>query len=173
MAGIRPEIIKAFQECTTPLPYLTITILGFAAGNAFGGQGGTYGRVISSFSAKSETYKSLRKLAIVPSIFNINEPLIFGATIMMNPIFFIPFVFGPVVMGTAAFLKAKILNLTFLNPTAEVPCTMPSIFHAFLVGGWKYLVIIAIVIIIVNVALWYPFFKISDNELFEEEQAKA
>lgn len=91
---------------------------------------------------------------------------------MMNPIFFIPFVFGPVVMGTAAFLTAKILNFTFLNPTAEISWTMPSIFHAFLVGGWKYLVI-AIVIIIVNVALWYPFFKISDNELFEEEQAKA
>ncbi|QIK68915.1 PTS sugar transporter subunit IIC [Erysipelothrix sp. HDW6C] len=170
LAGIRPEMIAAFQDGVNPMPYIAVTIVGMAAGNAFGGQGGTYGWVVSSFTAKSEQYKSLRKLAAVPAIFNINEPLVFGAPIMMNPIYFIPLVAGPAVMGGVALLVAKLVNFGVVNPTAEMPWTMPGIVKAFMTGGWQYGVV-TIAIIAVNIALWFPFFKIADNKLFEEEQA--
>lgn len=170
LAGIRPEMIAAFAEGANPMPYIGVTVVGMAAGNAFGGQGGTYGWVLSSFTAKSEQYKSLRKLAAVPAIFNINEPIVFGAPIMMNPTYFIPLVAGPAVMSIFALLTAKLIGFGVVNPSAEMPWTMPGIVKAFMTGGWKYGVI-TLVIIVVNFVLWYPFFKIADNKLYQDEQA--
>ncbi len=65
------------------LPYLTMAVLMIALGNAFGGQGTTIGLIISMFRAKSQRYKEMLKLASVPALFNINEPLIFGMPIII------------------------------------------------------------------------------------------
>lgn len=169
MAHIVPANIAAFNA-GTPMPYIMLGIAATAGGNGFGGQGATYGFVAASFTAKSERYKSLRKLALVPSIFNINEPLIFGAPLMLNPTFFLPMVLGPALMGLAGMGVATLTNLITVNPTAQMPWTMPAIIGGFMLGGWRNgLPIIAM--IVVNLILWFPFFRIADNQALAEEEA--
>lgn len=168
MLAILPENIEAFNA-GRPIPHLLLIVVYLGSGNAFGGQGGTYGFLISSFTAKSERYKSLRKLAIVPSVFNINEPIIFGAPIMMNPDFFIPMVFGQAVMSAVGIGLVYVLGLTQVNPTAQLPWTTPGIVQALMTGGLKY-AIIALSMIVVNAVIWYPFFRIADNRAYAEEQ---
>lgn len=150
-----------------PLPYTSVVIIGLACGTGFGGQGGTIGLVISMIGAKSERYKSMYKLSVIPSIFNINEPLIFGMPIIMNPYFFFPMLFSPLLMGLSGYLMMNILNIT-INPMISLPWTTPAIFVAFARGGVQFL-LVAIVALIVSVLVWYPFFKIADKKEYEQE----
>ena len=124
------------------------------------------------FTAKSERYKQLLKLAGPPSIFNVNEPLVFGAPLMLNPIFFIPMAITPLIMGSTAWILVKLLNFTELNPLISLPWTTPAPILMGLQGGWKYLIIFAVVFIL-NLIIWFPFFRIADNRAVDEEKAFA
>lgn len=159
---------NAFLE-GAELPYLMATVISYVVGNAFGGQGQTLGLVIAMSRAKSERYKELFKLSSIPSIFNINEPLIFGMPIMMNPIFFLPMMFVPIITGVGALLLVKLLFFTELNPMIMLPWTTPGIFASLLSGGWKYAVI-ALVTLLLSVVVWYPFFMIADKKAVEVEK---
>lgn len=152
-----------------PLPFLLMAVIAQVCGNGFGGQGSTYGLVISMFTAKSDRYKQLRKLAGPPVIFNVNEPLVFGAPLMLNPIFFLPMVLSPILMGSSAWLMVKFLSFTELNPLITLPWTTPAPILMGLQGGWKYLLIF-LVALIINITLWFPFFKIADNKALAEEK---
>lgn len=155
-----------------PLPFLLMGVIALVCGNGFGGQGGTYGLVIAMFTAKSERYKSLRKLAGPPVIFNVNEPLVFGMPLMLNPVFFIPMAIGPILMGSAAWLMVNILDFTKLNPMISLPWTTPAPIVMALQGGFKYLLIF-VVVFIINVVLWFPFFRIADKHAVQEEAEAA
>lgn len=163
--------MTAYQQ-HKPLPYLTMAVLTFVCGNAFGGQGSTYGLVISMFSAKSARYKKLLKLAGFPVIFNVNEPLIFGMPIMLNPFFFIPMVISPLLMGGIAWAMVSFLDFSKFNPLIQLPWTMPAPIVMGLQGGLNYLLIF-VVLIIVNVLIWFPFFRMADAKEYKEEQALA
>ncbi|WEG72531.1 PTS sugar transporter subunit IIC [Vagococcus intermedius] len=152
-----------------PLPYLTAMVVAFVCGNGFGGQGSTYGLVLSMFTAKSERYRQLLKLAGPPSIFNVNEPLVFGTPLMLNPVFFLPMILSPILMGGATWLLVNILNFTELNPLISLPWTTPAPILMGLQGGWKYLVIFAVSLVI-NFVLWLPFFRVADKQAVKEEQ---
>ncbi len=162
--------IKAFQSGAA-LPYLMMAIVGLACGNGFGGQGGTQGLVISMFTAKSERYKAMRKLAIGPSIFNINEPLVFGMPIMLNPICFFPMLLSPLIVGYGALFTAKLLNFTELNPTIQLAWTTPGLLQGALLGAWKFF-LIALVVLVLYTIVWFPFFKIMDNKAYREEKGQ-
>lgn len=155
-----------------PLPFLLMGVIALVCGNGFGGQGGTYGLVIAMFTAKSERYKSLRKLAGPPVIFNVNEPLVFGMPLMLNPVFFIPMAIGPILMGSAAWLMVNILDFTKLNPMISLPWTTPAPIVMALQGGFKYLIIF-VVVFIINIVLWFPFFRIADKHAVQEEAEAA
>lgn len=161
--------MNAFRDGQA-LPYLTAMVVAYVCGNAFGGQGSTYGLVISMLSAKSERYKQLLKLAGPPSIFNVNEPLVFGAPLMLNPVFFIPMVLSPLLMGGATWGMIKLLNFTELNPLISMPFTTPAPILMGLQGGWKYLLIF-VVAITINICLWFPFFRVADKQAVKDEQA--
>lgn len=161
--------MNAFRDGRV-LPYLTMSVVSYVCGNGFGGQGSTYGLVVSMFTAKSQRYKQLLKLAGPPSIFNVNEPLIFGAPLMLNPIFFMPMILSPLLMGGAAWGLVELLNFTELNPLISLPFTMPAPILMGLQGGGKYLIIFAVVFII-NVVLWYPFFRVADRQAVQEEMS--
>lgn len=163
------ENINAYNN-GQPVPYLMMAIVYIFTSNAFGGQGATYGLIFSMFRAKSARYKQLFKLALAPSLFNINEPLIFGTPIMLNPIFFVPMIVGPAMQGGIAYLLATVLGVTTYNAPVQMPWTTPTPITAFLVGGWQFLVI-AIVVMISVVGLWYPFFKVADNRELANEKA--
>ena len=121
------------------------------------------------FRAKSDRYKQMLKLAGVPALFNINEPVVFGFPIVMNPIMFIPFIVVPVL---AALIVYGAIAIGFLQPFSGVllPWSTPMVISGLLVGGWQGAVV-QIVILAVSVAVYYPFFKKQDSMAYQKEQA--
>lgn len=161
--------IEAFKNGDA-LPFLLVPILGLVCTNALGGTGNTYGLIISMATAKSARYKQLFKLAAVPSIFNINEPLIFGMPVILNPYFFIPMVFAPFFSGLAAWGLTRLLNFNMLNPLIGLlPWTTPGPVKAILAGGLLYFGIV-LVCVLISIFLYFPFFKAADNKELADEQ---
>lgn len=84
----------------------------------FTGTGVTIGLVICFLLSKSKTYKKLGKVAIFPSLFGINEPVIFGLPVMLNPIMFLPYVIGGSIIGSIPLfcMYFGLLDMPFFNP---------------------------------------------------------
>jgi len=137
-----------------------------------GGSGNTVGLVVFLLIfAKSQQLKTLGPLAVGGSVFNINEPIIFGAPIVMNPLLFIPFVFVPLLTYLAFYFLA---NFGIVGPAIgiEIPWTTPPIIHGMLAGGWTWAVF-EIFALIFSVAAYYPFMRKYDQQLLAEEQGLA
>jgi len=123
-----------------------------------GGSGATLGLAFLLLFSRSKSLKDLGKLSFLPSLCNINEPIIFGLPIMLNPIMAIPFLLAPTVAGVIAYLAFK---WNFVNrPFIWVPWTLPAPIGAFLSTGydWRALVLLGI-IVIVTTLIYYPFLK--------------
>lgn len=135
-----------------------------------GGSGGTLGLCLFMLLiAKSEQLKVLGKSAIVPSIFGINEPIIFGLPIMYNPNLLIPFILAPTV--TAAIAYFAISSGIFPPIIANVPWCTPAILNATIGTGSIMGGILAIICFVINFAIYFPFLKAYDKKLLSEEQA--
>ncbi len=129
-----------------------------------GGAGSTIGLVLlMAFASKSVYSKSLGRTALAPGLFNINEPLIFGAPIVLNPILIIPFILAPVVLAIVSY-TAMALHLV-ARPFIMAPWTLPGPIGAFVAtgGDWRASVLNVIGIVIAMV-IYYPFFRIYDNK---------
>lgn len=137
----------------------------------FGGTGNTICLCIDMLFAKSEKFKAMRNLMLLPNIFNITEPVIFGVPVMLNPLFFIPMLLSCIVPGLIALPLLNILPIAY-NPTVQLPWVMPTVITAFMQGGVFYALII-VACIAATCVIWFPFFKIADNQAYEEEQAIA
>lgn len=134
----------------------------------FTGCGITMGLVINMLIfAKSRQYKQLGKLSIVPSCFNINEPVIFGVPIVLNPLMLVPFILVPVVSAILTFISIKI-GLMQAFGGIMVPWTTPPIISGLLVGGWK-AAILQIIVIIISTLIYHPFFKSLDKQAAIDE----
>lgn len=133
------------------------------------GSGLTIGIVVFMlFFAKSQQFKTLGRLALPSSLFNINEPIIFGTPIVMNPLLMVPFILVPTLGNVFGYF----LIATGILPPAmgvEVPWTTPPIIQGFLVGGWKWAVA-QFVVIVMSIAIYYPFMKAIDDRAYAEEQ---
>lgn len=128
-----------------------------------GGAGCTLGLVICMLIfSKSKQYKTLGKLAIVPSLFNINEPVIFGTPIILNPVMLIPFVLATLVALFVTYI-AMATGLVPLTNGVSLPWTIPPIISGLLLCGWRGAVL-QIVTTILTTLIWFPFFKFSDNK---------
>ena len=152
-----------------PLPFLMFALIGSCC--YFGGQGNTIGLCFDMWTAKSEKFKAMRGLMTIPNIFNINEPVIFGVPVMLNPVFFIPMVLSAIVPGLIGLALCTILPIPY-NPTIQLPWAMPMFVAALLTGGPLYMGVV-LICMAVSAVLYYPFFKIADNQAYEEEQAIA
>ncbi len=117
--------------------------------------------------AKSAQAKSLGKMSAGPALFNINEPIVFGIPIVLNPILAIPFMLTPLISGVLLYILISVGILPPFNG-AYVPWTTPPIISGFLVGGWKTALWQAIMLV-VTVFIYWPFAKKYDNILFEQE----
>lgn len=155
-------------QAQRPLTYLSISLFSIFAG--FGGNGNTLGLCFSMFTAKSKRYKQMLKLSFIPNLFNINEPLIFGMPLMLNPTFFIPMVFSNVAMGIIGLLSAEIFTVTYNPLMALLPWTTPVFIRNFMAGGITML-LITLLLLAVNTLIYYPFFKIADRKAVAEEKA--
>lgn len=133
-----------------------------------GGAGATLGlAILLLFRSKSTYGKTLGKTAIIPAIFNINEPMIFGAPIVLNPILMIPFVVIPMILAIIAWIATR-LGLVGRVITIA-PWTLPGPIGAFFATGDIRAAILNIVLIILSIIMYYPFFKMYDNKLYKEE----
>ena len=136
------------------------------------GSGLTLGLVIFMMLSKSKTYKALGRAAIIPSVFGINEPVIFGAPVLLNPFLFIPFVFGPLVCTVISWFA---FTLGFVGmPITAPPGFMPPGVGAYLMTlDWRAPVLVAILLAIMA-AIYYPFFKVMEKEqLAQEAESEA
>lgn len=133
-----------------------------------GGCGCTLGLVIIMFfCAKSKRYKTFGKMLLPCGIFNINEPLIFGMPLMLNATLLIPFIVMPVVSLVLGYL-AIIVGL-MPAPVGLIGATsVPIIFSGIMQGSWR-IGIFQVVITLISIAVYYPFFKALDNQACKEE----
>ena len=138
-----------------------------------GGAGSTLGLVIFlAFVAKSDQLKVLGKASLVPGIFNINEPLVFGIPIVFNPYLAIPFLISPMVSASMAYFAIK---FEIVKPMiAQIPWPSPAGIGAFIGSGgdWK-AAVLALLCATVAFLIWLPFIKFYDNKLVKEERQKA
>ncbi|MDD3809829.1 MAG: PTS transporter subunit EIIC, partial [Erysipelotrichaceae bacterium] len=162
------ENLAAF-EAGTQLPNI-ITYSTWSLLASLGGAGGTLGLcILMLFLSKSARYKTLGKLTIGPGICGINEPITFGYPMMLNTVMLIPMVVTPVVTFLISY---------FAMSSGIVPCPngvtvalgTPVIFSGLLAIGWQGAVL-QVLLIIVQMAFYFPFFRLSDKMAYDEEQA--
>lgn len=132
------------------------------------GSGITFGLIIFTiFWARSEQMKSLGKVELVPGLFNINEPFLFGLPLVLNPILALPFFLVPVVVSTTVYAAIAFHIVPPMNGVAA-PWTTPPIISGFLIGGWKYAVLQAVALI-ESTLIYLPFARRYDKVLHEQE----
>lgn len=138
-----------------------------------GGAGGTLALVVLFLFSKSEYLRSLGKLSLLPGIFNINEPVIFGAPIVMNPILGIPFIVAPLVTTSVSY----VFTLLGLVPkmATRLPMTIPAPIAAWMSTDWHIMSgVLVIINFIITAAIYYPFFKVFEaNQLQREAEETA
>ncbi|OJG64734.1 PTS sugar transporter subunit IIC [Enterococcus moraviensis] len=138
-----------------------------------GGSGCTIGlALLLAFKTKSQFASKLGKATLAPAIFNINEPLIFGTPIVLNPILIIPFILTPMVTATIAWFATQLGLVNRVIFTA--PWTLPGPIGAYLAtgGDWR-AAVLNVLLIIISVVIYYPFVMIYDNNELEKEHAIA
>jgi len=167
------------------LPMATANLEAYAAGKALpnilcntfydtfsgiGGAGGTLSLcIVILLFAKSKQNKTMGKLGIIPGLFTINEPVVFGYPLIMNPLMAIPFILTPIVQTLVAYFSMYI-GLVPRFTGVQVPWCMPIILKPLLAGGWQ-AAILQVVCIFIGCLIWYPFFKVSDKQRYEQEQS--
>ena len=140
--------------------------------NLIGGTGNTFSFVaLCAFRAKSQQLKAFGRASIVPSFFRISEPAIFGAPIIFNPILMIPFVLGGMI-SALLYWGAVSLGLVS-NFYILVSGTFPIFVQGFVQCLDPRIWVFTIVLIVVMAVVWYPFFKVYDNQLLAQEQENA
>ena len=133
-----------------------------------GGAGGTLALVVLFMFSKSKYLKDLGKLSILPGLFNINEPIIFGAPIVLNPILGIPFILAPLVTTTISYFATT----SHLVPMMMVrlPFTIPAPIAAIMSTNWSWnALILSVVNFIIYIIIYYPFFKVFEKQQLEKE----
>ena len=137
-----------------------------------GGCGLTLGLLFAGiFTARSQQLKSLMKMAFVPGLFNINEPIIFGLPIVFNPYLLVPFVIVPLI---AMFITYFAITTGFMAPfsAVQVPWTTPPVIAGFLLNGWQGAVV-QIVNLAIATVIYFPFLKAQDNAFLKEERGET
>jgi PTS system cellobiose-specific IIC component len=135
-----------------------------------GGSGATFALVlIMLIRARSQQMKQLGRLAFGPAVFNINEPIIFGMPIVMNPMMMLPFILTPVLTVIATYIGMS-TGLVAKPAGIAVPWTMPPILHGYLVTGGKISgAVMQLINILIAFVVYYPFFRMWDKQKFIEE----
>lgn len=161
----------AFQA-GKPVPNV-VTAQFFDVFQNMGGSGTTFSlAILLLLFSKSRQLKEIGKLSIGPGCFNINEPIIFGLPIVMNPILIIPFILAPLVAVTITYWSMK-LGLVAKPVGIAMPWTTPPFISGYIATGGKISgVVIQIITFLVSGMIYYPFFKMWDKKKVEEEMGE-
>ena len=134
-----------------------------------GGAGATLALVlVMLFKARSAQYKDLSRLAIAPALFNINEPVMFGLPIVLNPLMILPFLLVPIVIVTLNYFSMY-LGLVAKPTGVFLPWTTPPLIQGWLITGHISGAVLQLVDIVVAMFVYYPFIRIMDKRMFDSE----
>lgn len=150
-----------------PLPYIYTTPF-WVYFVVIGGSGATFGLVLMLLRSKSKQLRIVGKMGILPALFGINEPVLFGVPLVLNPVFFIPFLLAESLNAVISYLTMQygIIAKTFImggwnlfSPIGAVVSTM----------DWK-AIVLEVFLIIMDIVVYLPFFKVYEKKLVAEEQ---
>lgn len=138
-----------------------------------GGVGITLPLLLIWWNSKSSLLREVSRVSFVPAIFCINEPVMFGVPIVLNPVMFLPFVFGTTLVGT--IYGYVLTRIGWVSPAIiHVPWTTPPLLQPYLSTGGDWRAVVAQIVLIIIVGLiWYPFAKIWEKRCVEEERKIA
>ena len=168
LMGTMPANIEAYAA-GDPLPFMAAAVIYYVLVND--AVGNTLALSFNTLFAKSEKYKAMRKLVIPANIFNINEPVIFGFPVMLNPLYFIPLIIATLGNGIIAVIYMNIITIP-VNPAVYLAWVTPRPVFTFLAGGWQFL-LLWVICFVFDYIVWYPFFRIDDKKEYEKEQKIA
>lgn len=132
-----------------------------------GGSGATLAVAFMLLRSKSRQIKTVGKLAVVPALFNINEPIIFGLPIVLNPLFFIPWISAQTINGVVTYLcmQVGLVNRTFVYPGWNIPTPIAQFLSTM---DWR-AVVLALILLVVDGLIYYPFLKVYEKQKLVEE----
>ncbi|HJE97768.1 MAG TPA: lactose-specific PTS transporter subunit EIIC [Ligilactobacillus acidipiscis] len=138
----------------------------------FGGTGSTLVLAyIFMFFAKSKQLKAVGSASFIPGTFSVNEPILFGTPIIMNPMFFFPFILTPIVNVCMFKFFVDVLGMNSIMYT--MPWTLPGFIGIPVSTGFAPLSFVYVALIIVlDILVYWPFFRAYDKSLLAEEVAK-
>ena len=136
--------------------------------------GGTGATLVVPFMfmwlSKSKRNKAIGRASVVPTFFGVNEPILFGAPIVLNPVFFVPFIFAPIANVWIFKFFVDVLGMNSFS--VNLPWTTPGPLGIVIGTGFGLMsFVLALTLIVVDVVIYYPFFKVYDAQILEEEKA--
>ena len=138
-----------------------------------GGIGCTLSLVLlMAFSAKSNQLKALGRACLVPAIFNINEPCVFGV-VAWNPIMMIPMWLQGIVLPLVAYVFTKVIPLGAIPSMLFNMWYCPFPIATFLTCGTAGSIVLMFIIFVVSGLIWIPFFRTYDKQLVDAETAES
>lgn len=171
-AQANQAILDAGKELTLENGAHIVTVQFYEEFMVMCGAGVTIGIVIYMLVfAKSTQYKSIGKIGFGPALFNINEPVLFGTPVVLNPMLAIPFLFMPLITGLLEYF-AIYFGLCPLYAGIIVPWTTPPVISGLLVGDWR-TAVLQIMIIGISVLVYLPFIRKADRMAYHNEQEAA
>ena len=149
---------------THPTSYFVATLGGTGATLMF--------CAMCAFIAKSKQLKAVGRASIIPVCFAVNEPILFGAPIVLNPVLFVPFIAAPI--ANVWIFKFFVDNLGMNSFLYILPWTTPAPIGLVIATGFaKLAFVLAPLLLIVDAVLYYPFFRVYDTQLVARETAIA
>ncbi|MDU3412574.1 PTS cellobiose transporter subunit IIC [Clostridium sp.] len=160
------ENLSAFQA-GNPLPNV-INQQFYDLFTTFGGAGSTLSMLIAMIIVcRSQRIKNLSKISVVPALFGINEPVIFGLPVVLNPTILIPFLLTPLINILMSYFS-MVSGLVPFTSGVSMPWTTPVIISGFLTTGWRG-ALLQLILVILGVFIYMPFVKMMDKQYKKEE----
>ena len=171
MAGIAANI-AAVEAGLAPMNIATNEAVFTAGLITMGGMGATLTLNLLMCFSKSKSLKTVGRLTILPSIFNINEPIMYSAPIVMNPLLMVPMwinsITGPLVVWFT--MRSGLLNIpSKMIQVGQIPAPLSSV----MITEDLRAILVYVVLFLIYLATWYPFFKVYEKQRIAEEQSEA
>ncbi|EME1931702.1 PTS sugar transporter subunit IIC [Cronobacter sakazakii] len=136
-----------------------------------GGVGSTLPLAFLLLRSRAVHLRTIGKMGVVPSMFNINEPILFGAPVIMNPVFFLPFILVPMVNAVLAWTATKLGWLA--QVVSLTPWTTPAPIGASWAANWAFSpAIMCLICMVMSALMYYPFVKAYERTLQKQEAAQ-
>lgn len=158
------QMVQAGEHATAilthPTSYFVATLGGTGATLMF--------CAMCAFIAKSKQLRTVGRSSIIPVIFAVNEPILFGAPIVLNPVLFVPFILAPI---ANVWLYKFFVDVLGMNAFSYIlPWTTPGTIGLIVATGFAELsFFLAPLLLVVDAVIYYPFFRAYDKQLVERE----